>query len=342
MKFALIFLFLPIFLYSFPELMNKRGNFNKINLKVVVKNPTIAKIDAPLFASISAISDNFIIKSFKAENTSSPLIFKNVKLYPSARFYELAVSYKGVNYFKKYKVNELQKLQKEGFEVYEQGNIKDNIKIEKFDYIIEIDERNKIIRLTEDLVVKNDGNFTYSPLLPQDAPGIKIPLYKGIKSINPVFNLSNNNYEIEDNYIKLKVFLRPGRNYFTFNYFIRLKKFPAVLRFKTLNNVELTRVILPDAKNKITSNVISGFIIRETDEGAVKIGVKKNIKKGTDLNFKITGKPEFKKGLITSSVNLYKKIKKADKFIGYGGVIFLIVSLLYILFFMKSLPKDTV
>ena len=332
------FLFLNLNLYSFPELMKKGNNFKVINLKINIKNKTTGKIDAPLYASLSAITNNFIIKSFKAENTVSPLIFKNVKIYPSAEFYELAISYKGINYFKKYKISELENLSKTGFEVYEQGNIKDGIKIEKADYIIELDQRNNIMRITQDLVIKNTANFTYSPLLPQKDAGIKIPLPQNINKINPVFNLSQNNFKIKKDYVNLKVFLRPGRNFFTFNYFVAVNDFPYVLRFKTLNEVELTRVILPDAKNKITSNLISSFIIRETDDGPVKIGKQKNIKPGKELKFKIMGKPKFKKGIITSTRKTYIMIKKIDKFIGYGGIIFLVLSMFYILFFVK--PKN--
>ena len=249
------------------------------------------------------------------------MIFKNVKIYPDAEFYELAVSYKGVNYFQKFKVNELEKLNKIKFKVYEQGNLKNKVKIEKFDYIIEVDQINKALRVTEDLVITNDGDFTYSPIIPQTNPGIEIPIPENISKISPIFNISENNYKIYDKKILLKVFLKPGRNYFTFNYIIKPQSFPYLIRLKTLNTVKTTRVIIPDARNKIVSNLISNFSIRETEQGAIKIGVKKNIKKGSELKFKIMGKPNFKKGIISSSVSSFQEVKKIENFINFGAII---------------------
>ncbi len=341
MKYKIILLLISMNLFSFPELMKNSQNFKHINLKIKIVNGTEhLPLTAPLYASLSAITNNFIIKSFKSPSTTSPLEFKNVKIYPSAEFYELAVSYKGVNYFKKFKLNQLESLNKIKFKVYEQGNIKDNIEIEKFDYIIEVDEKNKVIRLTEDLVINNKGNFTYSPLLPQKDTGIKIPLSTETNKINPVFNISENNYSILNSFIKLKVFLRPGRNYFTFNYFLYPKKFPYLIRFKTMNKVKETRVIIPDARNKVVSNLISNFSIRETKEGAIKIGIKKDIKPGKDLKFKIMGKPDFEKGIISSTRTGFMKIKKIDHILGYGGLIFLIFMIIYILLFVK--PSENI
>lgn len=337
MKYKIIVLFLvALNIFSFPELMKNSQNFKQLNLKVKVINGTEnLPITAPLYASLSAITNNIIIKSFKPESTTPPLEFKNVKIYPSAEFYELAISYKGVNYFKKFKQSELESLNKINFKVYEQGNIKDNIEIEKFDYIIEVDEKNKVIRLTEDLVINNKGNFTYSPILPQKEVGIKIPISSETNTINPLFNISKNNYSIFDEYIQLKVFLKPGRNYFTFNYFLHPKEFPYLIRFKTKNKVKETRVIIPDARNKVVSNLISKFSIRETKTGAIKIGIKKDIKPKKNLTFKIMGKPNFKKGIISSTRTGFIKIKKFDSILGYGGLIFLIFMIIYILIFVK-------
>jgi len=332
----LILIFIAFNVFSFPELMKNAQSFKKINLKINVVNGTEnLAITAPLYASLSAITDNFIIKSFKPVSTNSPLVFNNIKIYPSAQFYELAISYKGVNYFKKFKSSEVAELNKIKFKVYEQGNIKDNIEVERFDYIIEVDEKNKTIRLTEDLIINNKGNFTYSPLLPQKEAGIKIPIADNINKINPLFNISENNYTILNKYMQLKVFLRPGKNYFTFNYFLRPEEFPYVIRFKTKNKVKETRVIVPDARNKIVSNLISKFSIRETKEGAIKIGIKKDIKSNQDLKFKIMGKPNFKKGIISSTRRSFINIKRFDHILGYGGLIFLLFIIFYILIFIK-------
>jgi hypothetical protein len=318
--------------------MKNDKNLKTINVKINIINGTKeAPISAPLYSSLSAITNNFIIKSFKPTSSTQPLTFNNVKIYPSAEFYELAVSYKGVNYFQKFKPSELEELNNINFKVYEQGNIKDNITIERFDYIIEVDEKNKIIRFTEDLIIDNSGDFTYSPILPQEEIGIKIPISENLEKINPIFNISENNYSIFNNYMLLKIFLRPGKNYFTFNYFLRPQEFPYLIRLKTMNNVKETRVIVPDAKNKVVSNLISKFSIRETEQGAIKIGIKKDIKKNKDLNFKIMGKPNFKKGLISSTQNSFIKIKKLDSLLEFGGIIFLLLSIIYILIFIK--PK---
>jgi len=339
----LILLLVSSSLLSFPKNQqnNNNSSFELLKIKVKVVNGTDnLAIDAPLYASLSAITDNFIISSFKTEKETSPLIFNDVKIYPSAKFYELALSYKGVNYFKKFTKEEIKTLNNTEFKVYEQGNLKKNIELERLDYIIEVDERNKVLKVTEDILIDNTGNFTYSPILPQDDAGIKIPVPVNTTRIIPAFNISENNYSLMNDHVLLKVFLRPGKNYFTFSYFIKVDEFPYVLRVKTKNKARETRVIIPDARNKLVSNLISNFSIRETEQGTVKIGIKKNILLNKDLTFKIIGKPSFKKGFISSTRNSFFTVKKVESIVGYGGLGILIIGVIYMLIFIK--PKDEI
>jgi len=341
--FLLFLLLITINLLGFPENQNPHGmnrTYPKINIEVKIVNGTYnEKFTAPIYPAISAITDSFVIRTFNPDNEETPFKFKRVKIYPSAKYYELVVSYKGVNYFKKFTKEEITKLKTLEFKVYEQGNIKDNIKIKQLDYVIENNQFRKELFITEDIIVENKGNFTYSPILPQKER-FKIQLPKGVKSIFPRFNLSKDNYIIEDGYLTMNTFLKPGDNFFTFAYLVDVDQYPFILRTKAQNNITELRVIMPNSRTRVKTNFISRLSIRELEKGPIKIGVKKNIMKNKDLKLTILGKPNFKKGMIVSNIKRYNKVKSFEHYIVIGSLILLILGIFFISIFVRKEEKN--
>ena len=342
-KIILLLLLFVTPLLSFPELQNNPHNMNikyeTVDIELKVINGTLnQKFTTPLYPSISAISDSFVIRSFYTTDQKPPYHFKNIKLYPSAKNYEIVISYKGVNYFRKITKKELENLKILEFKVYEQGNKKDNIKIKKMDYIIENNQFRKELIVTQDVVIKNSGNFTYNPNLSIDK--LKIQLPEGVDQIVPRFNLTRGNYSIENGFLIFNTFLKPGDNFFTFAYLMNVDQYPFMLRTKSQNNIDELRVIMSNSRTRVKTNFISKLSIKELKDRTIKIGVKKNILKNKDLRLTILGKPNFKTGMIVSNIDRYHKVKKVEHHIILGSLLFLFIGVIFIFIFVKREEKN--
>ncbi len=314
-------------------MQDSKETFPVKTITVNVKNGTDnIELNSPIYGTISAVKDDFIIKSIESNSENNTLKFENVKVYNNIDFYETAISYKGINYFNRFSVDEIKKNDSIDFTVYESGNIKDNIFIKRFDYII--DSSNGNINIIYDLIIENKGNFTYSPFLPQKEKGIFIELPENVKDIQPMFNISEFNYKIEKNKLNLLTFLKPGNNFFTFRFLIENDIFPYIVKTKTINKIEELRVILPDYQNKVTTNLIHSLAIKETDNGIIKMGSLKNVDINKDIKITIYGKPNVEYGYFLSDIQSLKMLLGLKNIIIYLGVILLIIGIIFI--FVKN------
>lgn len=326
-------LFLWILIFAFPQMQDSKETFPIKTITVNVKNGTDdVKLNSPIYGTISAVKDDFIIKSVESFSENNVLTFENVKVYNNIDFYETTVSYKGINYFNRFSIDEIKKNNSVDFTVYESGNIKDNIFIKRFDYIVDTSHGN--ISIIYDLVIENKGNFTYSPFLPQKEKGIFIELPENVKEIQPMFNISDFNYKIEKGKINLQTFIKPGDNFFTFRFQTDNDIFPYVVKTKTINKIEELRIILPDYQNKVTTNIIHSLAIKETDNGIIKMGSLKNVDINKDIKITIYGKPNVEYGYFLSDIQSLKMLLGFKNIIIYLGIIIMITGIIYI--FVKN------
>ncbi len=311
---------------------NSTINTHKIiDLSLRVYNRSLKDYSKNSYPAISAIKGDFIIRTFYPDEFKNPFIFKNLKIYDSADYYELVVSYKGVNYFKRIDKKDI--IKEQNIDVYELGNKKNNINIKEIQYIVENDELNKRVFITQDVLIENNGDFVYSPILPQK-DFIKIQLAKGVKSIIPNSNLSRGNYILKDNFLLLKAFLKPGENYFSFSYILDVDEYPFLIKTKAKNKLKKLTLLTVKTNTRVKSNLFSKFKIMENENTVIKSASKNNIAKNKDISFMVLGKSNFTNSFFVSNISFYKVVKSLDKYV----VIF--SSIIFILFLIIILAKE--
>lgn len=281
MKWFILF-FTTIMLYGFPHIQHNQFVTQKVVINLKTKNK---KIEHTVIARLSAIHEDLIIKQFYTQNSNHQLTFPNVVVYPDIRFYELAIIYQGITYFQNISP---QQLFKEHIEIplYQQGNRKKNLTFSNIDLIYE--QSDKTHWITEEITINNSGQFTYSPLLPQKKPGIIHALPKGVTEIQPLFNLSPNNYILKDGYILLKLFLKPGQNHISYRYQIPHDE---IFNYTTQNEIALLRVILPNPSLSVQSHFLKIFENRKSISGDIKIAIAKNVVSKTTIDLSLQEPP---------------------------------------------------
>ncbi|MBN2693673.1 hypothetical protein JXR93_03335, partial [bacterium] len=277
------------------------------------------ELTAPLYSTLSAVKEQFIIKTFEAKFENNRLYFDNVKLYPNVDFYELVISYKGVNYVEKIPFNSVKSGKYLG-KVYELGNKKDNLNIEQMDIIVDFDSQRDLFVVTNDIMIQNSGDFTYSPNIPQDNEGFFIQLPNGFSDVTPQFNLSESSIKTIENGVVLNIFVKPGKNFYTFNYYLKVD---SVFKTSFPLSINKLRLIVPNLKITVKEDENIQFFIRETENGTVKIATLGSLDKNKEFSFEAS-KPILKSRDISISKSQMKLFKKPVYIFFMGGFLLLL------------------